>query len=165
MNTILITMFIVISLLVYNGIKERVDLVGYIWYIILGGIIGCFLGFFIAVCLPTDYEYKNTTYNLESLQDNNTTKGSFFLGCGSIDGKMKYVFYYENGGFYRMEQLDYELVSIKYSNGKPKYNIVQKVPTKAMINRFGIDLNMYSKTYIFEIPKGSIKNNYNLDAL
>ena len=85
-------------------------------------------------------------------------------GCGQIEGKVKYVFYYEEKGLYRMIQLDYNLVQIKYSEGKPKINIIENYPSDAFINNFAIDLDIFNKIYIIEVPKGTIKNNYNLDA-
>ena len=107
---------------------------------------------------------KNYSLNIETLQDNNSVSGNFFLGCGQIECKMKYVFYYEENGLYRMMQLDYNLVQIKYSDGKPKVNVTENYPSKTFINNFAIDLDAFDKTYIIEVPKGTIKNNYNLDA-
>ena len=67
---------------------------------ILGGLIGGVIGVIIMLALPMKTEINTYTYKIETLQDNNSVSGSFFLGSGSIEGKMKYVFYYEtNGGF------------------------------------------------------------------
>ena len=128
--------------------------------IIIGGIIGTALAF----VLPAKTEIVKTTYNLEALQDNNSVKGSFFLGSGQIEGKMKYVFYYERDGFYKLEQADYSKVKVKYSNEKPKAEIFNRKNVKdAFINNFAIDCNCYQE-YIIYVPKGTIKQNYSLDA-
>jgi hypothetical protein len=114
--------------------------------------------------IPMDTYVKKSSVNIETLQDNNSVNGSFFLGCGQIEGKMKYVFYYEEKGLYKMCQINYNLVSIKYSEGKPKVNILEIYPTESFINNIAIDFNVFDKTFIIEVPKGTIKNNYNLDA-
>jgi len=126
--------------------------------------IGAILGAVIAFTLPAKTEIVKTTYNLEALQDNNSVKGSFFLGSGQIEGKMKYVFYYENEGYYKLEQADYNEVKVKYSDEKPKAELFNRKNVKdAFINNFAIDCNCYQE-YIIYVPKGTIKQNYTLDA-
>ncbi|MDD3773109.1 MAG: hypothetical protein PHC38_10710 [Weeksellaceae bacterium] len=128
--------------------------------ILIGGIIGTAVAF----ALPAKTEIVKTTYNLEALQDNNSVKGSFFLGSGQIEGKMKYVFYYENEGYYKLEQADYNEVKVKYSDEKPKAERFKRKNVKdAFINNFAIDFNCYQE-YIIYVPKGTIKQNYSLDA-
>ena len=128
--------------------------------ILIGGIIGTFVAF----ALPAKTEIVTTTYNLEALEDNNSVKGSFFLGSGQIEGKMKYVFYYERDGFYKLEQANYEEVKVKYSDEKPKAKRFNRKNVKdAFINNFAIDCNCYQE-YIIYVPKGTIKQNYSLDA-
>jgi hypothetical protein len=127
-------------------------------------LIGAIIGTAIAFALPAKTEIVKTTYNLEALQDNNSVKGSFFLGSGQIEGKMKYVFYYERDGFYKLEQADYEEVKVKYSDEKPKAERFNRKNVKdAFINNFAIDCNCYQE-YIIYVPKGTIKQNYSLDA-
>ena len=128
--------------------------------ILIGGIIGTAVAF----ALLAKTEIVKTTYNLEALQDNNSVKGSFYLGSGQIDGKMKYVFYYENDGYYKLEQADYNEVKVKYSDEKPKAERFNRKYIKdAFINNFAIDCNCYQE-YIIYVPKGTIKQNYSLDA-
>jgi hypothetical protein len=146
----------------YNGWFN--DFIAYIMSSFIGIMIGGLLASFVAIMLPMDTYDKHYSLNLEALQDNNSVSGNFFLGCGQIEGKMKYVFYYEENGLYRMMQLDHNLVQIKYSDGKPKVNVTENYPSDAFINNFAIDLDAFGKTYIIEVPKGTIKNNYNLDA-
>jgi hypothetical protein len=140
------------------------DFLDYVSNSILGFLIGGAIGVLIAFTLPAKTEIVKTTYNLESLQDNNSVKGSFFLGSGQIEGKMKYVFYYETGGYYKLEQVDYNKVKIKYSDEKPKAERVNRKNVKgAFINNFAIDCNCLDE-YIISVPKGTIKQNYTLDA-
>jgi len=140
------------------------DFENYILVSILAILIGGIIGTAVAFALPAKTEIVKTNYNLEALQDNNSVKGSFFLGSGQIDGKMKYVFYYERDGFYKLEQADYEEVKVKYSEEKPKAERFNRKNVKdAFINNFAIDCNCYQE-YIIYVPKGTIKQNYSLDA-
>lgn len=136
----------------------------YFMMIFLGLLIGGVIGTAIAFALPAKTEIVKITYNLEALQGNNSVKGSFFLGSGQIEGKIKYVFYYERDGFYKLEQADYEEVIVKYSDEKPKAERFNRKNVKdAFINNFAIDCNCYQE-YIIYVPKGTIKQNYSLDA-
>ena len=165
MITILITTIIGIALAIYNEYRESWgSLIDYIIMSMLGGLFGACVGFIIAIALPMQTYDKHYSLNIETLQDNNSVSGNFFLGCGQIEGKMKYVFYYEEKGLYRMMQLNYDLVQIKYSDTKPKVNITENYPTESIINYFAFDTDIFDKNYIIEVPKGTIKNNYNLDA-
>jgi len=100
------------------------------------------------------------------LQDNNSVSGSFFLGSGYINGEMKYVFYYETDGGYKMKQIDYDKALIKYTNETPKVETYREVQTDAFINKFSVYMSgcgCNNKNIIY-VPKGTIKQNYNLDA-
>ena len=131
---------------------------------ILMALGGGLLGFVIASFMPMKTEIIKTTYNLECLQDNGATKGKFYLGSGQIDGSMKYVFYYEENGFYQLHQVDYYKAKIKYSDENAKAEKYDEVPCKkAFINYFAIDVD-FQQYYIIYVPKGTIKQNYNLDA-
>jgi len=149
---------------IFDGFDYIEDIITYFFTGILGAIFGGLIGLVIAFALPAKTEIVKTTYNLEALQDNNSVTGSFFLGSGQIEGKMKYVFYYERDGFYKLEQADYEEVKVKYSNEKPKAERFNRKNVKdAFINNFAIDCNCYQE-YIIYVPKGTIKQNYTLDA-
>lgn len=132
--------------------------------IILYVVIGFFIGLLIATTLPMKTYNRHYSLNIVTLQDNNSVSGHFFLGSGQIDGKMQYVFYIEDDGLYKMHQIDYNLVQIKYTDSIPKVNVYEITETDAFINHFAIDWNLGDQTYIIEVPKGTIKTNYNLDA-
>lgn len=59
----------------------------------------CLGGVYVVVNAP-HYEYRVITTNtsIYSLHKQQTIEGGFFLGCGSIDGVMQYVFYADAGG-------------------------------------------------------------------
>ena len=163
--TIIIAAIIGLGIGIYNAYNYSWgDLVEYILNSFFGIIIGGTVGVIIAIALPMDTYNKQYSLKIESLQDANNIRGNFFLGIGQVEGKMQYVFYYKSGEFYRMAQIEYELVKIKYSNAEPQVHITEKYPTEAFINNFAYDTDIHSKTYIIEVPQGTIKNNYNLDA-
>ena len=107
MWTIIIITAIALFIAIYQEYNSYYsDFEDYILVSIPAILIGGIIGTAVAFALPAKTEIVKTTYNLEALQDNNSVKGSFFLGSGQIDGKMKYVFYYERDGFYKLEQAD-----------------------------------------------------------
>lgn len=164
MITILI--FIIIGLLIgfFISYSENEDWLISLVFVFVGTVIGFFIGLFVSIILPMETYEKEYSYKIESLQDNNNTNGNFFLGCGQVNGKMIYSLYYEEEGFYKLKQLDYNLVKIKYSENQPKITVFEKVLTNNIINYFAVDFDINSKRYIIEVPKGTIKNNYTLDT-
>lgn len=137
---------------------------GYVFGVFFGGVIGAIVGFVVAIALPMDLYEKHETYKVVSLQDGSNVKGNFFLGCGTIEGKMQYVFYYEENGMYRMAQVPYDDVSIKYTDKAPVAQVYTITATDAFINNLAGDFSEGDKRYIIEVPKGTIQSQYNLDA-
>ena len=131
--------------------------------------VGCLTMFFacLLVMLPVGmlvdpkYEKEIRTIEVTALEDNSATSGSFFFGCGSIDGTMKYVFYMKTGeGEYEMGMMNYRGVKIRYENTTPRIERTYGIST----NKWSIrEHNKVLKTVIV-VPKGTIKQNYNLDA-
>lgn len=163
----MITIILFALLGLFLAIKE-------IWYVnetllsILGTILFIALfsviGFIFAIILPMKTITKIDTYNITCLQDN-SINANFYLGSGIINGEMKYVFYYEQNGIYKMKQTDCNNTSIKYSDNI-RVEQYRQEKTKAVINYFAID-DIYSEKnmqFIIYVPKGTIKNNYSLDA-
>lgn len=128
--------------------------------VVITGIVGVWLMF----ALPMDLTVCNSEQKIITLQDNNSIKGSFYLGTGNIDGKMKYVYYYEFNGMYVMEQLDYNLVKVRFVQTAPRVLKFTKCATDSWINNFAYDFDVNVSSYIIEVPEGTIKTNFNLDA-
>jgi len=149
-------------IITYNDIWK--DWYNYPVRAVTGGIIGTLCGFLIALMLPMDIAHRKLSIEIVNLQDNSSISGNFFLGCGQINGEMKYVFYTKSNGLYKMEQIDYDVVQIRYSNGKPKVNITDWYITDSFINNFALDSYLGTNTYIIDVPEGSITNNFKLDA-
>ncbi len=145
----------------FDFVEIVMNTLGTIFIIFLAALMG--LG--VAFMLPMKTTTKIDTYNIVCLQDNNSTNGSFFLGTGTIKGEMKYVFYYEENGTYKMKQTDYDNTSIKYSDNI-KVERYRQEEVKSFINYFAIDdiCSESNMQFIIYVPKGTIKNNYSLDA-
>jgi hypothetical protein len=165
MYTIIICTLIVIAGSIYYEYKD--EWMGWLSILIsvMKGLTGVLVGFVIAVILPKSYRVDNWSEELASLQDNQTISGQFFLGSGQINGTMKYVYYQkEDSNTFRMWQADYEDAKIRYVTGTPKVQITLRHPDNSLINKFAIDINTSQVFYVFEVPKGSIKNEITLDA-
>lgn len=133
--------------------------------LILSPMAGFILGLIVCIILPMDLYVKEYSWRIETLQDNSNINGSFYLGSGNINGAMQYVCYrkLENENF-KMEIIPHEKGEINYSTNTPQITVREISPSNHWINKFAIDLNLYQQSFIIEIPKGTIKNQYNLDA-
>jgi len=138
------------------------DFVEYIMLGLMGGIAGFAVGALLALALPMKTQVSAYENEIVALQDNLGTSGSFFLGSGNIDGSIKYVFYYKAEGSFRMAQVDYKDAVIKYSD-EAKVIRYKEEPIGAFINLFALDIPSRDEYEIY-VPKGTIKNDYNLDA-
>lgn len=150
----------------YRAYKERGDLDSEI--LSLSVPVTCIsglLGFMVALALPMKLETTQYSVPLESLKDNASVKGSFFLGCGQIEGRMKYVYYAQNeDSTFSMYQVDFNKARIKYSSGTAQVHVFTKEAASVWYNRFALDLDEGQTWFVFEVPRGSIKNEYQLDA-
>lgn len=158
--------FIAIGILVSFIVSYRdyCDVWEYFLYAILFAICGAFVGFFVALALPADSEKHTYTLELENLQDGSGVNGRFFLGSGMINSRMRYVFYYRDGEFYKMAQVDMSDAKIRYTESPPKAIVTTTVFSNTLLNNFAIDLSCDDDSYILEVPKGTIKSNFTLDA-
>lgn len=134
---------------------------------LFGFMFGYIAGMLIAFMLPMKLEDQKTIHSLGALQDNTGVHGSFFLGSGSVDSKQYYSYYSFKNGLYQLEQVEARRSYIRYTNGSPRLVVVKRVADELRdypINAIAMDLELGRETYIFEVPTGSIINNYTLDA-
>jgi uncharacterized protein YacL len=133
----------------------------------LGLIIGCIIALLVAFLLPSRLIEKKDVATIVNLQDNSSLSGRFFLGSGQINDKMVYVFYYESSpGIYKMQQIGYENAVIKYTTDTTAFvEQYTKVLDKTYFwNHFSIDNEICNVRYVINVPKGTIKTNFQLDA-
>lgn len=128
-----------------------------------GGTIGGFGGLAVAGIVPSTTVDTHQTFNIENLQDNSSVSGSFFLGMGPIDGTMNYVYYYSTGEGFKMAVVPYSKAVIKYSSNKPHVDVLTKTQTEQS-KKWSILNCRKPHKYIIYVPKGTIQNNFQLDA-
>lgn len=140
------------------------------WSCILLGLMASLAGGLIGgiLCLGIPCKYKTDRWNQEiiSLQDNNSVLGQLFLGSGYIKGDMKYVFYLkEDSNTYKLNVVNYEDGAIQYTDGPPTVVITDKQRDEnSILSYFTFSDWNAKRTYVFKVPKGSIKQNISLDA-
>lgn len=120
------------------------------------------LGIFIAMSIDNNYVVKKTSTPLACLNDGSSVEGNFFLGSGYVDEQMTYTYYVKVKDYYKLEQLPASDVLVKYTNGPAKILKVEQVEDNSYRSYFGIGIP--STRFVIYVPKGSIKNNYQLDA-
>jgi hypothetical protein len=165
MITIAIFILAGIAYSLYDTISEWGNsFMEHVVFAMFRALFGLGLGLAVAIALPMDTYFKMDVRKLEALQDNGSVSGRFFLGSGQFDGEMKYVYYYQEDGYFKMNQASYKHAMVRYTDKTPLVGSSMIMPTESWVNMFAIDLNIGKTTYIFELPTGTIKNNFNLDA-
>lgn len=62
-----------------------------------------------------------------------------------------------------MVHLDYNLTKVQYVKDESTLVEYQSIPDNTLWNKFSMDFDAYSKTYILKIKRGTIKNNYDFE--
>ena len=103
---------------------------------------------------------------LENLSDNIGVSGEFFLGSGTINSEWQYTYYEKINNSYYLKHIPAKNVPIIYTTGEPRIEYYISNRTDTTINLFAINMNgtTLPHGYKIYIPKGSIKNNFTLDA-
>lgn len=131
---------------------------------VMFGFLGFFLGALMAFLLPVKTHRVTTARQLITLGDNQSVKGTFFLGTGSIDGVMKFAFYTKDGQFFQFHTLPASRAFIRYTNGEPRILNTHTEYDKNQWLSFGLKDIMEPDEIIIEVPPGTIYNNFKLDA-
>lgn len=151
------------------SIAEDHDFGEWVASIFTGLFFGFVLGAIVAIMIPKDgVKITVRTANLENLKDNSGIQGNFFLGCGNVNGTMQYAFYENLGNNqYRLKTVNCNEVVIEYidSLSHPRIEEYSMRRTDTKHNRFTIlpPLLRGERVKIY-VPKGSIKQNFVLDA-
>ena len=155
-----------IVFLVYHFIKKpfnwNYEREFYFLYGFIVLIVSVFLSSLLATILPAKTYYKKAVFQVESIQDSNYIRGKFYLGCGQINSKMVFSMYLKNDVYFNLFQIATNETTIKYTTKKPTLEYFEKTLTNDFYNNFClINQNSY---YVVNVPKGSILNNFSLDA-
>jgi len=164
MLTILIFLGLGFSISFFRLLKNGGAIIEAIFVSVLVAAASSILGVIVALLIPSVTETDIQKISLMNLNDGSSMHGSFFLGSGTIDEKMQYTYYYEDNGYYKLGQVECSKALIKYNEGDPFLEIHRKKLIKGpVINYFSLVKNTPIKI-VFNIPEGSIKSNFHLDA-
>ena len=135
---------------------------------IIGAIAGALVGTIVLVILTLSYEDKKYstligTYELECIQDGSSVEGRFFVGSGYVGESMKHSFYYKQGGGYRFKQISASNSFIEYGDKPMVYVYDLRYPDN--LSKWVVDKTKGKEvSYKIIVPKGTIKQDYSLDA-
>lgn len=150
-------------------LKDRDGYFGAPWLLISVFIaIGCVFSLIVSMFISIFSGVPQTnTINLAALADGGNTSGSFFLGIGTVKDRQVFSFYTNTAGVYRLEQVDAQDAVVLESTGQPHVEV-------HCTNRFNKNWNIVannnktcpfrSSTFKFYVPKGSVVNQFTLDA-
>ncbi len=122
----------------------------------------CVFSLNIVGVAATDYRWQTTEqYAIRSINDTTQTRGSAFLGSGSIKDKPVYFYYKEIApNTFVQEYVDVEDVKIIESDSPPRLRIEQEQSDNITWSFFTTN----GTRYAFFVPKGSVVVNYSLDT-
>jgi hypothetical protein len=127
------------------------------------------LSSFMDVSIPVD-KYDQTIItntSIVSLSDGSLTRGGgFFLGSGSFDSRM-YFIYYEGSTSFKLKRIDAEYSTIYMDENEHPYisTTVFTMCYKYRNGKLSCSRDYYHHNeYAFHIPSGSIIKSYTLDG-
>lgn len=146
------------------------DLVDWSGMIFLSTLVIAAVWFVLEIGLSSWLPHQNvhTRLDLAALRDNVSSQGTFFLGTGSVQGTLSYIYYLKQGNAYQFESLDASDVTVYEDTSKP-YIVVSdscKYSWDWLVGcNSGMPNTSDSKHDVIEIhvPKGTIKTNYVLN--
>lgn len=140
---------------------------------VIDGFLGLFIGALIGLILmfvslgivhlifDTEYVYIDNK-EVYALQDNVGTVGHFFLGSGSVDGELKYYFMIKEDKGMHVQSVDAKDSYVNEINSiQPNVDYYEQQFKNEFVQ--WLTPAWPSKEYVFEIPKDSIIQNYNID--
>ena len=169
MYTSIICSLLGVCLGIYFGIRDRNE--GERWYkfdyfMPFGiGIIGFVLSMFISLLIPLKTVTVKYSCEIEAIQDNGNISGSFFLGSGHINGDINYYLYIKGEDGIGLIKIDADNALIHYSDSPHLVILKQERDEHSLQNKFSIrSTREQDNKYDIYIPKGSIRNDFTLDA-
>lgn len=138
-----------------------------IWWIVIW--------FFVALALNATFDTigrieEPHSRPLVNLGDSSGVSGRFFLGSGYIESKPVYMYYLQDGDSYRLYNVKASNAFITYTDETPQ--IIFHGSRQGYSNWFSIGADDWRvnedgydpDAFEFKVPRGSIKQDFNLDA-
>ena len=137
-----------------TGVSILIGLVS----VIVAMLVALLIGSIATGCGAKTEVLTQETRNLYALADGDDIHGHFFLGSGTIDETMKYVYIVETEGKgYKMESIGVRSAYVQYSDEQPTITKTVYIFESDILNFFGFCDEI---EYLFRIPEGSITNSY-----
>lgn len=151
------------------------------WEHIGGGIAWSMVVTFVLFIVSAAFHHEDTIYEefkteIITLDDTNSTSGSFFLGSGSISGSHVYTFYYktDDGGYKRDYEYSSKSTIYEDENDKPyiQYNKYYMQSNSAdsdfwwilfTFHEDGNEGSYHTKDIEFHVPENTIIKEVSLD--
>lgn len=112
-------------------------------------------------------ENLSTNYTLTSsspivaLKDDKITRGHFFLGCGGVDGDLRYYYAEDSSRGYKVKSIDIDNCYILFDDDHPR--IERYDVTSFNKKRHYIYAMPYGYYYKLYVPHGSITTEFKVD--
>lgn len=123
-------------------------------------IIGLCASGLIGESLSANYTLSSSA-PIVALKDNKITEGNFFLGCGSIDGDLRYYYAEDSSSGYKVKGVDIDKCYILFDDDHPRierYDVAAFNKKRHYI--YAIPYGYYYKLYV---PHGSITTEFKVD--
>ncbi|MBD5589288.1 hypothetical protein [Clostridium botulinum] len=161
---------IVATIRIFKHYDVELDFANYILSIVLGFLIGVIVNFILVISITSvvnhyasKKEVVDSTINIKAIDNKQSTNGTFFLGSGSINGRMYYYYMTsEKDGSTQIKKLENNdnVYIIETNSQKPKIIFYKK----EFVNpHFKDIMPIYEEKIKIYIPKESLKTNYNID--
>lgn len=171
--------------LIILGLFVLIGVGGAIIYREFGFVLFAAMGFIFALMAgllidwPVSWATRDKvdiTYELGALNDGRSTKGSFFLGSGSIDSVPSFMYYVKDGDGFVLRDWPARSSKVIETDSTPRvvyrcddYGTVPRPfrwTTKMMEDSGWVDewIDCGHAFVTFYVPPGSVKQQYNLDA-
>lgn len=136
--------------------------VGVVGGVILCGVL-CMVALGVGSC-ESLYEWETSTMsNLVAINDGSSIHGSFFIGCGTIDEREYYFFYYETrSGGMKKSRLPVSNVTIYEDNSVKPHIKIHKTRFENW-NYWIFAIRAPGERYSIYVPKGSVKRDFTFD--
>lgn len=165
MGYLLIFFLVWLAVLLYAGLVDGEWEFGFILGILISIIAGGILTIIVSIITHATFdseEYLPTETKIVALKDNVTSKGSFFLGSGSIEGDMTYFYMVQKERGMKIESISAESAYIVEEDRKDGVIEEYDFRFKNEIIEFWFP-NWGIGDTVIKIPKGSIIQNYSVD--
>lgn len=134
---------------------------------ILGGaMVGFLATLLVWLCLypftgPVHHVYRS---DLVNLQDASSTTGSFFLGIGNLNGDLSFSYYVTENGYAVPQTVDSAYNNVRVYQDSDTPYVIETVATSHFWTGSPFNGASTPPEFDFHVPKGTIKQDYSLDA-